>query len=83
MFPMGIFDSDDDKATAATIKVVFGKMPAAAQREVMRSLKGAAAENVRASLAASRTELRQGTRTCDKCRAGKHGSCAGQGCSCG
>jgi hypothetical protein len=80
---MGIFDSDDDKATASTIKIVLGMMPANARREVTRDLSDEDATTVRKVLAASRTELRAGTRTCDKCRAGKHGACAGQGCSCG
>lgn len=80
---MGIFSSDADKATAATIRTVLGKLPEAARREVMGGLGGEDAASVRAALAASDAELRQGTRTCDKCRAGQHGACAGQGCSCG
>ena len=80
---MGIFESDDDKATAAAIKIVLGKMPAHVRREVMRDIDGETTATVRQALSASRAELRSGTRTCDSCRAGRHGSCAGQGCACG
>jgi hypothetical protein len=80
---MGIFSSDDDKAFAAAIKVLLGKMPAHVRSEIMRDLDGETAATVRQALAASAAELRSGTRTCDSCRQGLHGSCAGQGCACG
>jgi hypothetical protein len=80
---MGIFDSDKDKLHATMIRSLVTIMPKDARREVLGGLKGEDADNVRAALAASSAEIQQGVRTCDKCRAGKHGACTGHGCACG